>query len=328
MSANINSMMAVGQVPWHGLGTILNNEVTSAEALIHAGLDWTVSKTPVQYHDRVKGLRTMKDQYVVKRNDNHAGLGVVGRVYTPLQNVEAFKFFDAVVGEKAAMYHTAGALGDGERVWILAKLPGYIRIKGGEDVTEKFLLLSNSHDGSGSVKVLFTPIRVVCQNTLNIALGSADKAHVAKLKHSGSIGLRVLDVREQIGLINEQFGIFEESAQAMASKNLTVSEFNKFLIDAGIAHKSGKHETTRAQNIMLEVSKLFDGGQAGAKLDGVNGTAWGAFNAVTQYVDWDRSTRAKDGEDNAQNRATSLLFGSGAAMKQKAWNAAMNLVTA
>ena len=142
MPANINTMMYVGEKPWHGLGKRLENAATSAEAIKAAGLDWKVTKEPLF----LEGGTRLEKALATVREDTGAVLGVVGKVYQPLQNKDAFKFFDAVVGIKEAMYHTAGALGDGECVWILAKLPGVVRVVG-DDITEKYLLLTNRHDG-------------------------------------------------------------------------------------------------------------------------------------------------------------------------------------
>lgn len=318
MSANINSIMYVGETPWHGLGTKLNEAATSADAIKAAGLDWDVVKSEALY--RVgSDYRRAPGQYVVTRKDNGDALGVVGDVYTPLQNRDAFKFFGAVVGEKAAMYHTAGALGLGERVWILAKLPGYIRVVG-DDVTEKFLLLTNAHDGSGSVKVLFTPIRVVCQNTLNIALRT--NGPVSKIRHSAAMGGKIMNVRDELGIISAKFSLFEEAAQKLATVQVTQEAFKSYIARAGLVPE--KSESTRAENIMLEVSALFEGRQKGGRWPGVKGTAWGAFNAVSEYVDFHRATRG-GGMSGDMSRATSLLFGSGASIKQKAWDEALAL---
>ena len=308
MSHNINSMFYHGETPWHGLGTKVDKLLTSAEAIDAAGLNYTVEKAPIFLGDGTE----IKDQYATVRMDTKQPLGVVGSKYTVLQNKDAFSFFDAVVSVKEAMYETAGALGIGERIWLLAKLPGYIKTIG-EDVTEKYLLLTNTHDGSGSVQVMLTPIRVVCQNTLNVGISAG--SHKSKIRHTFNMGMKVEEVRKTLGLINHQFTIFEEATQKLAMVQLTgdavESYFKKSL---GIVEQEDC--STRAQNILEEVSQLFVGGK-GAELPGAKGTAWGAFNAVVEYVDYRR------GGDNQEKRTSSLLFGSGANIKQRAFDEAL-----
>ena len=317
MSANINSMMYVGEKPWHGLGKRLENAATSAEAIAAAGLSWQVAKKPLF----LEGGKEVPKVFATVREDNGSVLGVVGNVYRPLQNKDAFSFFDAVVGVKEAMYHTAGALGDGGCVWILAKLPGLIRVVG-DDVTEKYLLLINRHDGLGSVTVMPTAIRVVCKNTIAIALGGHEAK--AKIRHTATLGLRVEEVRQQLGIINAKFGIFEQAAQRLAAVNLNGRAFENYLKAVGVAPTNMGAATTRAKNIMDEVTQLFEQGK-GAEMPGARGTAWGAFNAVVEYADYVRSTRGKDADAGLTARAKSILFGTGAALKQKAWDEAIKL---
>lgn len=313
MSHNVNSMMYFGDKPWHKLGTEVSAAQTSAEAIVAAGMDWKVSKEQLFLNDGRKAPGAM----VTIREDNKAILGNVGDVYRPLQNKEAFSFFDAVVGEKAAMYHTAGVLGTGEVIWMLAKLPGYIRTVG-DDVSEKFLLLTNSHDGTSTVRVMFTPIRVVCQNTLNIAIAGGQK--MARIKHCSTMGNKIDYVRETIGLVSAQFSLFEDITRQMAGFQVTQEALKKYFVASGVVPeiKEDEKTSTRAQNIMEEVSRLFVHGK-GAELEGAKGTLWGAFNAVTEYVDYFRSSKG-------DNRSKSLLVGSGAAIKQAAWDSAIALI--
>lgn len=310
MSANIRSMMYYGNEPWHKLGKKVDHLLTSAEAIDAAGLNYKVEKRDIKTTDDL----AIPDHFATVRTDTNEVLGVVGNKYTVLQNRDAFSFFDAVVSVKDAMFETAGALGVGEKIWMLAKLPGYIRTVG-DDVTEKYLLLSNSHDGSGSVQVMFTPIRVVCQNTLNIAMAGGIKKQ--KIRHTFSMGSRVEDVRRNLGIIHEQFNIFEQATKQLASVQVQQEALAKFVKDSGLIPDDLKM-STRAKNIIDDVSTLFETGK-GADLPGAKGTVWGAFNAVVEYVDYRR------GGDNKENRANSLLFGSGAIVKQKAFDAALLL---
>lgn len=320
MAHNINSMMYYGEKPWHQLGREVSAVATSAEAIKAAGMDWKVFKRPLVTNMPGNPIIPVPDKFAIVREDSSAVLGVVGDVYRPLQNADAFKFFDAIVGEKAAMYHTAGALGEGERIWMLAKLPGYIRTTA-EDVTEKYLLLTNSHDGTSAVTVMFTPIRVVCQNTLNIALSAGEGTTRAKLRHCLTLGTRVEEVRKQLGIMSGLFDQFEELSKALVSRPVNNAEFGELVKSSGLVQpeEDGKL-SSRAYNIMEEVSRMFDRGR-GNDLPGVRHTAWGAFNAISEYVDYNRTTKGA-----ASNRTASLLFGSGAKVKQAAWDNSLALL--
>ena len=165
-----HSFFSVQEKAWHGLGQIVEDYPTSAEALTVAGLDFTVRKAP-NIHRLPDGREEIsKTSFFTYRTDNGAILGgKLGADYQIVQNTDAFTFFDEIVGGDGIMYETAGALGQGERIFITAKLPDYIRV-GNNDLIEKYLFLTTSHDGFGSITAAFTPIRVVCNNTLNAAL--------------------------------------------------------------------------------------------------------------------------------------------------------------
>ena len=175
MSANVESMMYHGERPWHKLGKPLDHPATATEAITAAGLDWSVTLSPCYAGgegdevDAPKYLPIAGKRAVV-RTDRQLAIGVVGTRYRPIQNTDAFGFFDAVVGEGKAIYETAGSLNDGRRIWMLARVPGDIWVAD-EDNVKKYLLLCNSHDGGSPLRALFTPIRVVCENTLRAALG-------------------------------------------------------------------------------------------------------------------------------------------------------------
>ncbi len=153
---------------WHNLGTELNHPATAKEAIQMAGLDYTVVKKSL-------GLKTglKQEAYATLRTDTGDILGVANESYEPIQNIDAFTFFDTLVAEDKAIYETAGILGKGECVWILAKLPGYIKVHG-NDIVNKYILLTNHHDSSAHVRLKIIPIRVICNNSLTAALQGAE----------------------------------------------------------------------------------------------------------------------------------------------------------
>ncbi len=164
---------------------------TTGNDLIQAGQDLETADTQL----------TVPNYFANVRSDNNTVLGVVGKDYHIVQNRDAFSFFDAIVGgEEGILYETAGALGNGERIFITAKLPGYIRVGNGDDVTEKYLFLTTSHDGSGSITAAFTPIRIVCRNTLNASL--KNMTNVVRIKHTSGAKQRLEDAHKVIGLVN------------------------------------------------------------------------------------------------------------------------------
>lgn len=279
-----------------------------------ASLDWNVDKREIfiQTKKQVGLYQKVEGKFATVREDKEIPLGVIGKVYQPLQNKDAFKFFDAVVGVKEAMYHTAGSLGKGEKVWILAKLPGYVKVVK-NDVIEKYLLLTNSHDGTSAIEMLFTPIRVVCQNTLNLAISTSKKGEKISMRHTFKVSEKLEDVREQLGIINYQYSVFEELSQRMTKVEINKKEFDVFLEKIGLISRDTENKlSTRAENIMNDVTAVFEHGR-GNDLPGVKGTAWGALNSVVEYVDYGRTSKG-------DNRAKSILYGSGANIKQKAWD--------
>lgn len=321
------AMAYTGEKPWHGLGTKVDGAMTSAEAIKAASLDWTVEKRQVFFTNGGSdhGLPVMKKvdgRFATVRTDTMEALGVVGKQYRILQNNEAFQFFDAIVGEKLAMYHTAGALGAGERIWLLAKLPGECWITP-EDNVEKFLMLTNSHDGYNAVKIMATPIRVVCQNTLNMALSAFAEGgrQRTSVRHTINMGNGIKEIREQLGIADQYFRTFEAISKRLAAMPATGKVVEQLFTDLGLSLDKSK-ESTRTGNIRYEILKKFESGRGNA-MTTTRGTAWALLNGVVEYVDYDRSARGDNAGEKAEGRANSLLFGSGAAMKQKAVDSLM-----
>ena len=336
MPANVNSMMYAGAVPWHGLGKKVDGEQTAADAIVHAGLDWEVEKRQLFFQqpgDLGDYPKQYDGQFAVVRTDNATPLGVVGQGYHLVQNRSAFSLMDGVIGEVGAHYHVAGALDEGQVIWLLVKLPGILRVQG-DDTIEKYLLLVNSHDGSHSLRILETPIRVVCQNTLEQALvAGRGKSHF-KARHTANMAeqIDVKKIREAMGYAAEKFDVLEQAAQRMANTPMTgkmigwsdaPTKFFKSVIDypAPLPEmRDGNFvdpASARMRSRLDDLLRGFEQGQ-GADLPGAAGTVWGAYNAVVEYADYGMSS-------NDQRRAKSVLFGAGRQLKAKAWELALEL---
>ena len=209
---NKHSFFSVKEKAWHGLGQIVSDFPTSAEAIKNAGLNYSVEKRPLYTYDN-QNFRGNEDTdiiipeievpnyYATMRTDTEDVLGVVGREYHVVQNVDAFSFFDSIVGGgNGILYETAGALGKGERIFITAKLPDYIRV-GFDDLIEKYLFLTTSHDGSGSIIAAYTPVRIVCNNTLNCALNNM--SNCLKIRHTESAQDKLKQAHQLMGITNK-----------------------------------------------------------------------------------------------------------------------------
>ena len=309
------AMFYFGEAPWHKLGAKLENPATAAEAIEAAGLNYQVELVPLFTE---AGIPVPRRKGVI-RSDSRQVLGSVGTSYVPVQNEEAFQFLDAIVADGGLRYHTAGALGKGERIWMLAKLPGHIRVKNTEDITEKFLLLHNSHDGSSPLRVHFTPIRVVCQNTLSIAERNG-RGLGCSIMHKGDLESKVYGAQKVLGLANRFFDDLQPKIDLLASYLPTRDQLHQFFCTLYPDPVEGNK--TRAENVRAELFRLFDEG-IGQDIPGIRHSAWAALHAVTEYVDHRRTTRGQGDSEKASKRLQSLWFGSGARLKQLAWDLAV-----
>lgn len=314
-------MMYVGELPWHGLGTPLKEPATSAQAIKAAGLDWTVRKVPLYAIDG-PGVVRAPNCYGIVPEDRWGRLdcpvfGVVSEDYRPLQNVEAFEFFDSIVGEKSAVYHTAGALGQGERIWILAKMPGNMEVTS-SDILEKYVLLSTGHNGRTCVRVILTPVRVVCQNTLSLALRRGDE--IARAHHTPDMRRQLVSARRAVLALTQGYKEMENAFRAMAGLTMTESTAKTYI---EYVFPDPKQTINRKvpEWILADRTQclhLFRNG-LGNNGPGVRETLWAAYNGITEYVDHFR-------DHNRRGRMNSLFFGRGYQIKARAYDAAQRLV--
>jgi len=304
-----------GEKPWHGIGTELDRPATAAEAIAAAGLNYRVAKVELQ---TTNGIMLNRHVATVNMEDSTV-LGVVGPDYQVLQNKDAFGFFDSVVGEGQAVYHVAGALGKGERIWILAKLPEPLVIAR-EDIVEKYLLLTNSHDGTSAMRMYFTPVRVVCQNTL--IASQKDARDGIAIRHSGNMDAKVDEARRLLGISVHFYNAFEEQAQAMVSRQMNNNDLSLYYKSLLFTDpKKADSKVLKAR--MNDFKALFENG-AGNNIPGVKGTLWAAYNSVTEYTDWQRTVRGAD--EDPTNKLRSIWLGAGAALKQRALAEALAIV--
>jgi phage/plasmid-like protein (TIGR03299 family) len=305
------SIAFTGETPWHRLGQKIKEAFDAKTALKEARLDFTVEKTPIACADT---RAVIPNRFAVRRTDTKDVLGLVGSSYTPCQNRDAFAFFDGVFGKDKARYECAGVLGKGERIWLLAKLPGNFQI-GKDDVVNKFLLLTNSHDGSELIRARFTPIRVVCQNTLNAAL--REKSQEVGVMHLADVKAKL----ELAGKLLKNAGIYfretEDTFRAFSKFKLGDKARANYFAQALTGSPDTRDLAPAIQSRVADCDKLHETG-LGVKLPSVRGTLWGAYNALVEHLDHERTT------DNLRY----IAHGNGAIIKARAFTLARDLALA
>lgn len=216
MAALVESLFYVRETPWHGQGIRVEDAPTSEDAIRLAGLDWTVNQEPIYLSDGTK----IDGNYANVRSSDNKPLGIVGERYKIVQNSDAFAFTDALLGE-GVRYETAGSLKDGKVIWLLAKMPESVEILG--DKVDPYMVFTNTHDGSGAVRVCMTPVRVVCNNTLNAAMRGAKRVWSAR--HTGSVTNKLDDARETL-----QFATQYMEATKQTFEELYKVKLNEFTL--------------------------------------------------------------------------------------------------
>ena len=314
MTAAVESMMYVGDVPWHGLGTYVGDEpVVSQEAIIQAGLNWDVKKVPISMSPN--GYAQEIDSHVAMiRETDKSFYGIVGKGYEPVQNLGAFKFMDGLIEDGSMRYHTAGSLRDGRNVWLLGKV-GTAEIVP-DDKVDHYLMLWNSHDGSSALRVFFTTVRVVCANTAQVALREG-KGQGVSLRHTANIRNRLAQSREVLQLGIKAFEQHTDFAKHLASVSLDVAKWTDFVTTLIPDPIEGASERSLSivRNKRDKIEELFLTGRGNA-MNGVKGTAWAAQNAVVEYQNYHRL--GENVKERGEKQFEASLFGSGAQMIKKA----------
>jgi phage/plasmid-like protein (TIGR03299 family) len=309
------SMFYTGDVPWHQLGRRLDRPATAEEAMNEAKLDYTVIKRPMKAIIHGRHYADVPMAFATIRTDTNVVLGVVGSRYEPVQNIDCFSFFDPLIEHDEAVYHTAGVLGKGEKIWLLAKLPDYIRIGKKGDPIEKFVLLYNSHDGSSKIRVKLTPIRVVCNNTLTAALSGSDQE--VQIKHTAAAVEKLQEAHKVLELTNQLYRELDYIFNRMAIRKVSSQQLVDY-IKTLVPDNEQAESKTRTENTRNHILSLHDDTKEAAMH---KGTLFGAFNAVTELVDH------YSNQNNASKQLKSMWFGgSGEQLKVRAYKLAESML--
>lgn len=326
MSDNIEIVNGVAsffsnRVPaWHGLGEIVDGALTWEQAIEKAHMNWEVTKR--QLSDPMTG--NLVDTYGIFRTDTQRFLGNVGDRYTPIQNTFQFAFMDKILGEGNAHYETAGILGNGERVFMLANLSEEYDIHGAGDIHKAYLAGVGSHDGSTSQRFFTTEVRIVCANTLQIALSAAKGAGVS-VKHTAKAEARM----------NNKVGILQAGRDAFASTMEKLEILAERKVDGAIVANTlaklfnvnlESELPTKTVNTFERIKELFEGNDNDA-FPQFRGTGYNLINAITEYTDHFkpvRLTAGREGMDAETVRADSAMFGLGADFKRNAFDIVMD----
>lgn len=303
MAHNVESMFSVREKPWHYAETkevtkLIQEAPTSADALHLAGLDWTVEQTPV-YTDSGIEIPNYKAN---RRSSDGSILGIVTDRYRIVQNTEAFEFTDEIVGETedgVVKYETAGSLCGGRKIWLLAKMPVKKVL---DDDVEPYMFFSNSHDGTGAIKVGMTPVRIVCNNTLNLALNSAKRCW--STKHVGDMQSKLEDAKLCLQMADKYMKNLDEEADRLANAKLYKEQIDEILdemfpIDDDATERKKKNIEDIKQSyymcyIQPDIAKFMN-------------TAWGAVNAMSDLVT--HSTPKRNTVSFNENRWGKLMEG-------------------
>lgn len=301
-----------GKKPWHGLGQKLDKPATAEEAITAAHLDWEVSNRELITVDGVD----VPNHRAIVRNDNSKVLSVMSKNYEPVQNTDAFAFFDSVIGTGGAYYETAGSIFEGKRIFLVAKLPKEI-IAGKDDKIEQYLTLVNSHDGSTALRMYFTPIRVVCNNTLIASLGRQTES--VSIRHIGNVTSKIQYAQDALGLAHRYYSDFEAIVERLHQISTTKKMVDEVCNEVFKVDKE-KGETGQQQKAIDCVINDFENDPKN-NLEGMQRTAWSLYNAVCQYADHESRSVSKD----ANRRMSSIMFTTAAKLKQTALDSILSL---
>ena len=311
MAHYVEQMAYVGQTPWHGLGNQLANNQPIEVWQKQAGMDWDIKESPVQFIDSVdenqRTLITFPQSKVLYRSDTRTPLSVVSQRYKVVQPREILEFYRDLTEVSGFQLETAGVLKGGKKVWALART-GHSAVLQGNDVTNAYVLLATACDGTLATTAQFTAVRVVCNNTLAVALDDIQGA--VKVPHSTTIDADA--VKRQLGISVSHWDEFMYRMRALSERKVNNAEAESFFEELFTTPRKDEARKPTNQWAMSKALSLYNGHGRGAELGSAQGSALGLLNSITEFVDHEQRARSTD------NRLDSAWFGQGAMLKQKA----------
>ncbi|CRM63037.1 phage/plasmid-like protein [Pseudomonas sp. 37 R 15] len=321
MAHLIEQMAYVGATPWHGLGSQLSPKQPLEVWQQEAGMNWQIQESPVHFMadaaSHLGTIHTFPEQKVLYRSDTKAALSVVSQRYQVVQPRDVLEFYRDLTERSGYELETAGVLKGGRKLWALARTGQSAALKG-NDVVNGYLLLATSCDGTLATTATPTTIRVVCNNTLTIAVNGDSQA--IKVPHSTRFDPRA--VKQQLGITISQWDDFMYRMRTLAARPVKTHEAKNYLrsvLCEALAANPARSGISN-ERALTKVLSMYEGHGRGAELEAAKGTAWGLLNAVTEYVDHERRARS------SEYRMDTAWFGQGAAIKQRALNTALQLV--
>lgn len=322
-SNNRNNMAYTGKVPWHGLGQQIDAASTIEEWKVAAGLDWHIQKRPIFYGvENADGERepmVIPDRFAHVRSDTQAHLGIGSNRFNLMQPGDTLEFYRDLVAGSRFTIETAGALNGGAKLWALARCNLDLKIGNGRDILKPYLLLATANDGTMATVADFTTVRVVCNNTLSLAVGHNGGKAAIKVPHSRQFDADT--VKSELGLIDNQLEVFAADADALSAQRVTDEQAINYFIGL-YAKTDEQNNVTNERTLKAVTAKLMHTYRngPGAELETASGTAWGLMNSVTNFIDFSTVSRSEE------NRFSSSQFGNGAALKARAFDSALELV--
>jgi phage/plasmid-like protein (TIGR03299 family) len=313
---------------WHGLGTVLDNAPSARAGLMLAGLDWTAERMPISSIN-MQGEPDFWDNYrAIYRSDTNAQLAILSASYIPVQNADLADFADALGVDGTVRIESAGSLASGKRVWFLAK--GESIWTTPSDETAPYLLIANSHDGSLSVRIVPTTVRVVCRNTLHMALQTS---RPIRFRHTGSISDKMEDARIALGLFSAHRETYANQSRALNAHLMSREDLQRFYLDvySSTIQPIPSAPTSPAEKDIVEdatdtISQWCTNFDIDRNLTSGAASAWTALQSITQWSDHQRRTRGANDASRHQARLSSNLWGISAAFKSQAQSMALALL--